>query len=36
MKNTLNHALKTTTPPTVETQVRIQQLEHGGGFHAAD
>jgi len=34
MKNTLNHALKRTTPPTVETQVRIQQLKLGVDWRA--
>ena len=34
MKNTLNHASKTTTPATVETQVRIQQLKLGVDWHA--
>ena len=34
MKNTLNHALNTTTPATVETQVRIQQLKLGVDWHA--
>jgi len=34
MKTKLNHALKTTTPPTVETQVRIPQLKLGVDWHA--
>jgi transposase len=34
MKSTLNHALKTTTPPIVETQVRIPQLKLGVDWHA--
>jgi hypothetical protein len=34
MKTKLNHALKTTTPPTFETQVRIQQLKLGVDWHA--
>jgi hypothetical protein len=34
MKNTVNHALKTTTPSKHETQVRIQQLKLGVDWHA--
>jgi transposase len=34
MKNTLNHALKTTTLPTSETQARIRQLKLGVDWHA--
>jgi transposase len=34
MKNILNHALKTTTLPTSETQVRIHQLKLGVDWHA--
>ena len=34
MKNTLNHASKTTTLPNPETQVRIQQLKLGVDWHA--
>ena len=34
MKNTLNHAMKTTTLPNPETQARIQQLKLGVDWHA--